>query len=182
MPLLVARAQAAELYHLDPANTRVSFEVRLFGLPWVTARFDDLSGELMSDRTAGAGRVDVTVRTASLRCGEPRWDARLMSSEWLDAPLYPQITYHSDHVRFTGHGGAIVSGRLTLHGRTRPVVLTVDHWDCDESRAAQDACSFEARGRTRRSEYGLPHGFRDGGDEVEIVIGVSAPGQAAGNS
>jgi polyisoprenoid-binding protein YceI len=170
VPLIALRTQAAELYRLDSANTQVSFDVRLFGLPWVSAHFGDLTGEFVPDREPSAGRVDVTVRTASLACENPRWNARLLSAEWFDARRYPQISYHSERIEFDQAGGAVVNGRLTVHGITQSVVLTVSQWTCSHRTDSADTCSFDARARIRRSEYGLPHGFWEGGDEVDILI------------
>lgn len=175
-------AQAAELYRLDSANTRVSVNVRLFGLPWVSAHFDELSGDFIPDRQTAASRVDVTVRTASLDCENSWWNAKLLSTEWFDAPRYPQITYHSDHIRYDDHGGAVVSGQLTLHGVTRSVELIINRWDCSNAVGADDACSFDAHTRIKRSNYGLPHHFW-GGDEVDIFIrGVRAQTVAPQNA
>jgi polyisoprenoid-binding protein YceI len=186
VPLIVLRTQAAELYRLDSANTQVSFDVRLFGLPWVSAHFDDLSGEFVPDRQPSAARVDVTVRTDSLACENPRWNARLLSAEWFDARRYPQISYHSERIEFDQAGGAVVNGRLSVHGMTRSVVLTVNQWTCSHRTDSADTCSFDAHARIKRSEYGLPHGFWEGGDEVDILIrGTGAntqPVRAAGKA
>ena len=172
--LITLRVHGAELYRLDSANTRVSVNVRLFGLPWVSAHFAELSGDFVPDRRTVASRVDVTVRTDSLDCENSWWNVRLLSNEWFDAPRYPQITYHSDRIRYDEHGGAIVSGQLTLHGVTRSVDLTVTQWDCSNGAGADDTCSFDAHTRIKRSDYGLPHHFWDG-DEVDINIhGVRA--------
>jgi polyisoprenoid-binding protein YceI len=92
----------------------------------------------------------------------------LRSAEWLDAQRYPQMTYHSSHIELDEQR-AVASGDLTLHGITRPVVLTVTLLDCPT--AAQ--CQFAAHGRIRRSEFGLPHGFWSGGDQVDITISGS---------
>ena len=175
VPLFALRAHGAEVYRLDSANTQVSVDVRLFSLPWVSARFEDLSGDFVPDRRTLASRVDVTVRTASLDCKNSWWNARLLSAEWFDAQRYPRITYRSDRIQYDGRGGAIVSGRLTLHGVTRSVDLIVSQLTCSDGVGADDTCSFDAHARIERSVYGLPHGFWDGGDEVDIVIrGVRA--------
>jgi len=180
--LLCGSVQAADLYRLDSANTRVWLDVRIFGVPWVTARFENLSGELApgrrgvsgEDRSA-EGRVDVTIQTASLKCDSSRWNARLLSPSWFDADRYPQIVYRSDRIEFDAAGGAIVSGRLTLHGQTRSLTLLVNRWACTNRPGSADRCSFDAYGRLRRSDYGLPHGLFEGGDDVEISIeGVDA--------
>jgi polyisoprenoid-binding protein YceI len=163
--LAAVRADGAEVYRLDSSNTQVSFAVQHLGIPWVTARFSDISGQFALDRTGPASRVDVTVGIASLDCGEPRWNEQLRSAEWLDAPRYPRMTFHSNSIQL-GDQRAIASGELTLHGVTRPIVLTVSLLDCP----SKGACRFAAYGRIKRSEYGLPHGFWKGGDRVDISM------------
>lgn len=185
--LLSIPAGAAELYRLDSDNTHVSLDVRLFGVPWVSAHFEDISGELTPGPRAipapnsaqASARVDVTIRTASLKCDSARWTARLLSSAWFDSERYPQIVYRSERVAFAGDGRAVVSGTLTLHGQTRRLTLNVNHWRCSYRPGPADSCSFEAHGLLRRSDYDLPHGILEGGDEVEIVIqGIDARPQS----
>jgi polyisoprenoid-binding protein YceI len=56
-----------------------------------------------------------------------------------------------------------------LRGVTRPIVLEVSFLKCPVA----GNCRFTAKGRIKRSEYGLPHGFWSGGDQVEINISGS---------
>jgi polyisoprenoid-binding protein YceI len=129
-----------------------------------------LSGDLVPERRTPPSRVDVTIRTASLTCESPRWNAQLLSPVWFDAQQYPQISYHSEQVRFDSEGGGTVSGQLTLHGHTHPFELTVKRWLCTNQSGTADTCSFDAEGRIRRSDFGLPYGILQGGDEVIIEI------------
>jgi polyisoprenoid-binding protein YceI len=163
-------APAADLYRLTSDNTRITLAVRTLGFTWLSARFNDLSGELVPEGRARPSRVDVTISTASLICESPQWNARLISPVWFDAQQYPQIVYHSERIRFDGEGGGTVSGRLTLHGQTHAFELKVNRWDCANQPGAVDTCSFDAEGRIRRSDFGLPHGILEGGDEVVIDI------------
>jgi polyisoprenoid-binding protein YceI len=163
--LVVGTAPAAESYRLDSVNTQVSFTVQHLGIQWVSARFSDISGVFVLDET-GNSSVDVTVGIASVECSEPRWNERLRSPEWLDARRFPHMTYHSIDIRL-GQRHAIATGELTLHGITRPVTLDVSLQSC----SAAGSCRFAARGRIKRSDYGLPHGFWSGGDQVDIAIG-----------
>jgi polyisoprenoid-binding protein YceI len=166
MLLLVAGVtQAAEQYELDSTNTQVSFVVQHLGFQFASAHFADISGEFVLDRGGPHSRVDVSVGIGSLQCNDARWNERLRSAEWLDAVHYPRMTYHSNHIE-VDEEHAIASGDLTLHGITRPVVLTVTFLSCP----AGGECQFAAHGRIRRSEFGLPHGFWAGGDQVDIAI------------
>jgi polyisoprenoid-binding protein YceI len=165
LALLAVPVQASEQYRLDSGNTQVSFAVHHLGIQWVTARFSDISGQFIIDPSGAASHVEVSVGMASLDCSEPRWNARLRSADWLDVEHYPRMTYHSIHIELSEQRG-IAHGELTLHGMTRPIVLEVTELKCP----TPVSCQFAAHGRIRRSEYGLPHGFWTGGDQVDINI------------
>jgi polyisoprenoid-binding protein YceI len=168
--LAAVRSEATETFRLDSTNTRVSFTVQRLGVQWVTARFADIRGEFTLDRTGAASRVDVSVGIASLDCNEPHWNDRLRSAEWLDAERFPQMSYHSSSIDLA-NDRAVASGELTLHGVTRPVVLSVSLQSCSTA----GACQFSAHGHIKRSEYGLPHSFWTGGDQVDIYISGAIP-------
>lgn len=167
--LLACDAHAAERYRLDSTNTQVSIVVQHLGHQFFSARFPDVTGELILDRAGAGSRVDVTVEIISVECSDPSLNDRLRSTEWLDAARFPEMSYHSSHIKLDDHP-ATASGDLTLHGITRPVVLTVTRLDCPTGAP----CQFAAHGRIRRSEFGLPHGFWSGGDQVEISISGTA--------
>jgi polyisoprenoid-binding protein YceI len=169
--LAACRSEAAESYRLDSTNTRVGFTVQHLGFEWINARFSDMSGEFVLDRTGPLSRVDVTVAIASLNCPDPRWNERLRSPEWLDAQRFPHMTYHSTRIELADQR-ALASGDLTLHGVTRPVVLSVILLNCSTG----SPCRFTAHGRIRRSEFGLPHGLLSGGDQVDISISGTIEG------
>jgi polyisoprenoid-binding protein YceI len=177
--LSLLRMQTADVYRLDTVNTRISFNIQHFGVLWVSARFPDFSGAFVLDHRGSTSRVDVSVQMASVDCNDPRWNGRLRSPDWLDVQRYPQMIFHSNHVEFAGDGGAVASGELTLHGVTRTVGLQISGLSCSQAAGSGDSCSFVARARIKRSDYGIAHGFWIGGDLVDIVIsGVGVRGDA----
>ena len=80
------------------------------------------------------------------------------------------MSFHSNHVEFDADGGAVASGELTLHGVTRSIGLEISGLSCSPDGGSGDHCSFIARARIRRSDYGFAHGFWIGGDLVDIAI------------
>ena len=162
--------QAADMYDLDTDATRVGFDVERFGLRLITAHFRQFQGDFVFDRHGLGSRVDVTVKTESIDCGDSHWNPNLRSPEWLDVQQYPQMIYRSRHIEFIGEDRALASGELTLHGVTRSVDLNVSQLDCTDQPAARQVCRFVAQTRVKRSDYGLPHGFWTGGDQVDITI------------
>jgi polyisoprenoid-binding protein YceI len=170
LSLALMSASAADVYDLDSDATRVGFDIDRFGLHWVTAHFRQFHGDFVFDRTGSASRVDVTVQTESIDCGDSRWNPNLRSPEWLDVQQFPQMTYRSRQIQFEGDDRAEASGELTLHGVTRPVVLDVSQLQCSGPEGTNRVCRFVAQAHVRRSDYGLPHGFWTGGDQVDITI------------
>jgi polyisoprenoid-binding protein YceI len=158
------------MYRLDPVNTRISFNIRYFGTPWVSARFPDFGGEFVLDRHGAASRVDVSVQMASVDCHDSFWNGRLRSPDWLDVQRYPQMSFHSERVEFQDGNRAVASGQLSLHGITHQVELEISQLICPAAGAARDSCSFVAHARVKRSDYGLAHGLWIGGNQVDIAI------------
>jgi polyisoprenoid-binding protein YceI len=170
LSLSLIRVEAADRYGLDPVNTRISFNIRYFGTPWVSAGFPDFGGEFVLDRHGAGSRVDVRVQMASVDCHDSYWNNRLRSPEWLDVQRYPQMSFHSVQVEFEGGDRAVASGDLSLHGITRRVELQISQLSCPAAGAADDTCSFVAHARVKRSDYGFAHGLWIGGNQVDIAI------------
>jgi polyisoprenoid-binding protein YceI len=168
--LMLMSAQASDVYDLDIGATRVGFDIDRFGMRWVSAHFRQFQGDFVFDHDGAASRVDVTVRTESIDCGDSHWNPHLRSPEWLDVQQYPLMTYRSRHVEVLSEDRAQASGELTLHGVTRPVVLAVSQLRCSKEPLPTPVCRFVAQARVKRSDYGLPHGFWIGGDQVDITI------------
>jgi polyisoprenoid-binding protein YceI len=167
---LALSASAVEVYDLDPGATRVGFDIDRFGLHWLSANFHSLRGDFIFDRRGPASRVDVTVQTDSVDCGSSYWNPRLRSPEWLNVQQYPLMSFHSRHIEFEAEDRAEASGELTLHGVTHPIVLSVTQLECPSPAAAAPVCHFNAQAHVKRSDFGLPHGFWTGGDQVDITI------------
>jgi len=163
--------QAARAHHLYPGNTQVSFQIEHLGLHWFSGAFRELSGEFAPAADAQGGRLAVVVRTASLDSRSAYWDERLRSAQWLDTAKYPEMSYRSTRIVWVSPSSASVEGQLTLHGVTRPLALRISDIDCPEVRlGGARPCRFVGRATLKRSDFGLPHGFWEGGDQVEIVV------------
>lgn len=169
--LLLAAARLAGAHHLDPGNTQISFEIERLGLHWFSAAFREVSGEFSLEPDGRGGRLTVTVRTASIDSHSSYWNERLRSVAFLDTSQFPEMVYRSRRIELDGAGRATIEGELTLHGVTRPLALSVTDIDCPLSASAPaHRCRFLGRGTLRRSDFGIAHGFWQGGDSVEIVV------------
>ena len=166
-------------WNIDPAHSGVHFSVKHLVVATVRGQFDKVSGSVVIDPVDPAGSsVHAVIDAASIDTREPQRDAHLRSPDFLDVERFPTIEFRSTKVARADDGYA-VTGDLTIHGVTRPVVLTVEATD-DEIRDHVGNVKRAATARTKinRKDFGLPWnvaletgGFVVG-DEIRIEIDV----------
>jgi polyisoprenoid-binding protein YceI len=178
---LVAIA-APESYTMDPYHTFANFEVDHNGVSTIRGRFDRQSGKFSIDRAAKSGSVELAVETASVSTGDndkggrPRSrDEHLRSADFFNVAEFPQMTFKSTAVKFSGEAPAEISGNVTLLGVTRPVTLHVDRWVCKPNpMSKKDMCGGNFSGAIKRSDFGMKFAIPGVSDEVKLFIGVEA--------
>lgn len=184
-----AEAQApadapAGQYFMDPAHTSINFRLSHMGLSHYTARFTKADGTLTFDPANPAAQsVSATIDATSLQTNYPDpakldFDAQV-EKEFLDAAHFPTITFKSTKVEPTGPKTAKVTGDLTLHGVTKPVVLEATFNGGYKPNAMDPLgarVGFSAKGAFKRSDFGITFGIpapgttMGVGDDVEVII------------
>ena len=165
-------------YSIDPAHSGAHFTVRHMMVTNVRGSFRKIKGTVTADfENPASASVEAEIDAGSIDTGEPQRDAHLRSPDFLDAEKFPTITFRSTRVEPAGEGEWKVTGDLTIHGVTRPVVLNVegptpehkDPWGNLRTGAS-------ARTKIKRSDFGLTWnsaletgGFLVG-DEVKIEL------------
>lgn len=164
-------AAAADTYDLDPTHTYPNFTISHLGFSVMHGRFNETSGTVVLDRDGAGSSVKVTVKVASLDTGMQKRDDHLRSPDFLDAAKYPEMTFESTKVTFTGEKTAKVEGNLSLHGVTRPLTLDVNAINCAVHPLKKTwACGFDASAALKRSDFGITAYLPAVGDEVSIRI------------
>ncbi len=175
---LTLPALAAE-YSVEPAHSAAQFSVRHLMVSNVKGEFKKLSGKVVYDEAnPQATVVDATIDVSTINTGEPARDKHLKSADFFDLDKYATISFVSTGARQTSQG-IDVSGNLTIHGVTKPVVLHVS----DISKEIKDPMGMLRRGATattvvNRQDFGVVWNKNmDGGgvvvgDEVNITIDI----------
>ncbi len=170
-------------WRIDQSHSDISFRIRHL-VSRVRGTFNDWSGTIVADpQNLAGGSVQVEIKTASIDTNNERRDTHLRSGDFFDAEKHPTITFRSTRVQTRGRN-ITVTGNLTMHGVTKPVVLTGE--------AAEPAgvpgkrrIGFEATTTINRKDFNVTwNRAAEGGgvvlgDEVEITINIEAVEQAA---
>ena len=173
---LSASAIAAPVsYAIDPTHTFASFEYTHLGFSKQRSRFNDTTGTITLDQKAKTGSADIAISVTSVDTGSKAFDSHLVSSNWFDADVYPNITFKSQQFKFKGDKPTEVLGELTVRGITKPVTLKITHFHCAMHPMRQiEACGANAVTHIKRSEFGLGKYAPNVSDDVELNIAVEA--------
>jgi polyisoprenoid-binding protein YceI len=124
--LSVPTLSFAATWNIDSDHSSAGFKVRHLMVSNVKGNFTKIQGTVhIDDQDITKSSVNVTIDTASIDTGVAKRDAHLRSPDFLDVAKYPTMTFVSTKVA-KGGSGLKVTGNLTLHGVTRPVVLDVE--------------------------------------------------------
>jgi polyisoprenoid-binding protein YceI len=164
-------------YVIDPTHTHPSLEADHFGgLSVWRGLFKTTSGTITLDKGASTGMVDVTVDAASIEFGDPKLNQHVSSPEMLDAAKFPTATYKGKLGNFKNGAPTTVTGELTLHGVTKPLVLQLNAFKCmTNPMSKKDVCGADAQGTINRADFGVSYGLQFGfKPEVLLRISVEA--------
>lgn len=121
-PPVAAQAPAAQLVS---AGSEIVFTTRQMGVP-VEGRFTRFTAQVALDpRQPQQGSVVMRVDTSSARFGSAELDAEVPKAPWLATAQFPQAVFQSTGLKALGGGRFEVSGKLTMKGQTRDLVLPV---------------------------------------------------------
>ena len=175
---LAAGAAHAETaaYAIDPTHTFATFEISHFGASVNRGRFDKKEGSVQFDRAGKTGKVEITIDTTSINSGTAAFDRHLQSADLFDAAKYPTIKFVSDKFVFTGDKVSEVSGNLTLLGKTQPVTLKANQFNCYQSpMLKREVCGGDFEATIDRTAFGMNYGIAWGfPKDVRLVIQVEA--------
>lgn len=122
-----AQSRASQVWTIDPNHTSAGFAVKHMLVSTVRGRFEKVSGTIQLDeKNPGAMAVNVVIDAASVNTGVERRDADLRSANFFEVAKYPTITFVSKKTDVLDATHLKVTGDLTMHGVTKPVVLDVE--------------------------------------------------------
>jgi polyisoprenoid-binding protein YceI len=170
-----AHAESAT-YAIDPNHTFATWEIGHMGTSTNRGRFNKTAGSVTLDKAARTGSLDVTIDTTSLDTGTAAFTKHISSDEMLNVAAFPTAHFVASKFVFNGDKVSEIDGNLTLMGKTNPVVLKAQNFNCYMSpMVKREVCGGDFDSTILRSQYGVSWGLNYGfPDNVHLVIQVEA--------
>lgn len=110
---------------LVPTQSEIVFVSKQMGVP-VEGRFKKFDAQVSFDPSKlETSKIAFTVDIASATLGAPEPDAEMPKANWFNTSKFPQATFQSTSVKGSGAGKFEVSGKLSVKGYSRDVVVPV---------------------------------------------------------
>ncbi|NVJ09903.1 polyisoprenoid-binding protein [Myxococcus sp. AM001] len=166
-------------YELDSTNSVALFSVKHMMVSNVRGTFTKVTGTAhIDEKDLTKSKVEATIDATTVNTNDAKRDEHLRAPDFFDTAKYPTITFKSTKVE-KARAGLKVTGNLTLHGVTKPVVLDVEGF----STVSKDPYGNTKRGgsattKINRKDFGLSWndvletGGVAVGEEVTITLDI----------
>jgi polyisoprenoid-binding protein YceI len=174
LPATQAKAQKADV---DLEHVSVHWSILHGGFSSVTGQFRQINKvDLVFDRKDVANsKVNVEIEAASLDSNHAYRDNWARSETELDVWKFRTITFESTKIEKTGDNTGKMTGNLTMHGVTSPITMDVTYNKGGMHLSKKYSIDgFTAKGKLKRSDFGMKAFIPWIGEEVEFVIQLEA--------
>ncbi len=181
MTLTTLKAMAAPVtYVLAPTHTYPSFEAdHMGGVSVWRGKFNKSSGQVVLDKAAQTGSVEVTIDMNSIDYGLDIMNDKARSAELFDTAKHPTAVFKGQLTQWVDGKPTTVPGTLTMRGVTRPLTLHVKSFKCiPHPMLKRELCGADALATLQRDDFGIDAGKDWGfGMGVTLRIQVEAVAQ-----
>jgi len=175
---LFAQPLMAATYELDPGHTEIRFIWNHANVSDQSGKWGDVSGSVNFDREKpGETSARITIKSDSAITGVAELDKHLASGSFFKPKDHPEITFISTSFEQTGETTGILSGELTIVGKSNPVALDVTLTHEGEHPLGKRIRFFrgnwlgvKATGTFKRSDWGLNFLAPLLSDEIRIEV------------
>ena len=170
-------AAAADQFRIDPDHTFAHFAVVHTGVSSVRGRMGISKGSAVLDAENQTAKITVELDPRSIDTGVKKLDAVLSDEMFFNVAKYKTARFIGRAVQFREGVPSEFDGELTIHGVTRPVHLSAEHFVCKQVKIMvldRFVCGGDLQTMLKRSDFGLDKYSSMVSDEVRVTISVEA--------
>jgi polyisoprenoid-binding protein YceI len=171
--LLVAATTFAQNWTLDKAHAKLGFSITHMMMSEVEGSFKKFDVKLTSAQPDFSdATIEVTADVYSINTDNDQRDQHLRSEDFFDVAKTPAVTFKSKSLKKIEGKKYKLSGDLTMHGVTKPVVLDVIfNGTMEHPYTKKTVAGFKISGTVKRTDFNIGPKFAAGtlSDEVQIL-------------
>ncbi|MCD6020113.1 MAG: hypothetical protein K0S53_3234 [Bacteroidetes bacterium] len=158
--ILSLSSKAQTNWNVDASHSKLGFAVTHMMVSETEGKFKVYEGKVTSEKADTDftnAKIDFAVDAASINTDDEKRDGHLKSPDFFDVAKYPKITFKSISMKPGKIKGTyILTGDLTMHGVTKPVVLTaIGASKIVKDPYGMERYAFKVTGALNRKDYGL---------------------------
>ncbi|HJM49875.1 MAG TPA: YceI family protein [Alphaproteobacteria bacterium] len=164
----------AASFRIDSLHSSAAFLVGHLGYSNMIGHFGKISGSFEFDPAAPEqSSARLVIDAASVDTNLDRRDGHLRSPDFFNVKEFPEITFSTTKVTVTGAKTGKVTGEVTMLGVTRSITLDVSfNKMAPNPRSKALTAGFSARGKIKRSDFGMKYALGGIGDEITLFVEI----------
>ena len=175
----VALVQAQTTWNIDPSHSSVRFAVDHMVISEVEGIFSKYEGSVVSAKgDFSDAKINFSVDVNSVNTDNAKRDEHLRGADFFETEKYPKMTFVSTSVQKTGDNKYNLKGKLTLHGVTKEITLSMTYGGTTKDPWGNTKAGLKVTGVINRTDFGLKYnsvleaGSLMIGEEVTITAKV----------
>ena len=142
-------------WELDKSHAKLGFSIVHMMVSDVEGAFKIQDATITSSKADFSDAVvSLTADAKSINTDFEARDEHLRGEDFFDVAKYPTISYKSTSFKKAG-AGYTVNGNLTMHGVTKPVVLSMTAAKGKNPYSKKEIMGFRIKGAIKRTDFGI---------------------------
>ncbi len=169
---------SASTWEIDTSHASAGFSVKHLGVTNVNGQLGGVTGKVeVDDKDVTKSKVEATIDVKGIDTHFEKRDSHLKSPDFFDVEKFPTATFKSTKIEKISDTKLKVTGDLTMHGVTKPVVLDTElSPEVKNPFSGASTRALTATGNVNRQDFGLAwksqaiEAVKVVGDEVKLNI------------
>lgn len=155
------------------AHASVNLKVKHLGYSWLTARFNQFSGEFSYDaKNPEQSKISLKVVTDSFDSNHAKRDLHVKSKDFLAVSQYPVAEFNSHSVVDKGNGKLVVNGKISIRGITKELSIDVEKVGEGKDPWKGYRVGFSGKASITMADFGVPTNLGPDSSEVYLEIHI----------
>ncbi|SFJ28171.1 YceI family protein [Myroides guanonis] len=146
----------AKIWKLDTTHSNIGFSIKHMMFTNVKGSFEKYDGSLkMNESDFENAQIEFSAEIASISTNNTDRDAHLRSADFFDAEQFPTLKFKSTSIVKKGDHDYDLTGDLTIHGVTKPVLLKAEFSGLMKDPFGNTKIGLNINGKVNRKDWGL---------------------------